>query len=249
LPRDALFLAQTTKEYSDSTPAGQITQQDPPQGGLAAKGALVSIVVSKGPQPLAVPNVVGKTDSDAIAQLTAAGFEPAAGPSKHDKAPAGQVIAQDPPADTQAPKGSKVTYTVSTGPALNQIPDITGSSKAAAVAELEKAGFKVSVSYDFSDTVDSGNVISQDPTIGSFIEKTKVKIVVSQGPGVQVPTDLIGLSLGSAIAELKNLGLRTLPTSAETSGTTSVTSTIPSGGTTVAKGSKVTIHYTTTSSQ
>jgi eukaryotic-like serine/threonine-protein kinase len=234
-----------THDYSDTVPVNRISQQDPAAGASAAKGALVSIVISKGPPILAVPNVVGMNATDADKALRGKGFTPVPGVSQFSTAPAGQIIEQNPKAGTQAAKGSKVTYIASKGIQLNAVPNVVGKSKSSATSLLKKADFKVATSTDFSDTVDAGDVISQDPKSGSqYPPKTVVTITVSQGPGIAVP-DLSDLtSLSDAISKLKSVGLAPSPSSATTTGTVTINYTAPAAGTKVVKGSKVTIHYT-----
>jgi serine/threonine-protein kinase len=243
LQKDGLVLGSKTSDYNDTTAAGEIASQDPPQGTFAEKNTQVNIVISKGPKPFPVPDVVGLADTDAAAKLQAEGFVAVPGGSKFDaKVPFGQVITQTPPPQTMLPKGSQVTYVTSRGKQMVDVPDVTGLSRSAATAKLEAASLKVSVSYDFSGTVDAGDVISQDPTGGQYPAKTTVRIVVSQGKGIEIPS-YNGETLQDTIISLKGLGLKPSPSST-TSATADalVTSTDPPSGSVVKKGTLVTIH-------
>ena len=118
-------------------------------------------------------------------------------------------------------------------------------TKSAAKAALEQH-FKVSVSYDFDDTVSAGKVISQNPSAGNgqYPAGTPVQITVSEGKGVLVP-DVTGETiLQDAIAAIKNAGLKPSPSSS-TDTTVTITSTDPAAGTRVVKGTTVTIKYST----
>jgi serine/threonine-protein kinase len=243
LTKDGLVLGQTSQDYSDTTPSGQISSQDPPQGGLAAKGAQVNVVISKGAQPVSVPSLVGQDATSAISAIDAAGFTAYAGQPKHNSAPEGQVIDQSPKGGSMAPKGSQITYVLSLGPQLNQIPDVTGKSRSSATSILKDAGFKVAVAHDWSDTVDKGLVIRQDPPApGAYKPGWKMTITVSDGPSVKVPS-VSGLTLSDAIDKIVNAGLAASPPSYDGTATTLATGTLPKSGSTVAKGSTVTIHY------
>ena len=241
LTKDGFALGQVTREYSDTISAGNVTSQTPTQGSPEPKGTSVSFVISKGPAPVAVPNIVGMADTDAVAALQAQGFVAVPGGSKYDaKAPVGQVLTQSPAAGTEAPKGSQVTYTTSKGTQLNAVPDVTGSSKSQASTKLKSAGFEVAVTYDFSDSVDKGFVISQDPgSGGSYPPKTTVTITVSQGKGIQVP-NCVGNTWAASKLLLDPLGLKISPSS-DTSG--NVVSQDPASGKLVIKGTTVHLNF------
>ena len=134
-------------------------------------------------------------------------------------------------------KGTQVTYITSKGPQINLVPDVTGQSKSSATAALKKAGFKnVSVSSDFSDTVDAGDVISQSPSGGSsYPPKTPVTITVSLGKGITVP-NVSGQDWASAKALLEAVNLKISP-GVDTSGT--VQSQSPVANKTVKTGTTV----------
>lgn len=242
-------VGEVTRDYSDTVPLGNVVSQNPEKNSAQAKGTLVSFVVSRGPKPADVPDVVGKTDTDAVRILKDAGFEPIFGGSDWDaKVPYGQVTSQTPVAHATATKGSQVTYFTSRGQKLNAVPDVTGQAEATATKKLKDAGFKVKVSREFDSTVDAGDVIRQNPspaTGGSYPPGTTVKIVVSDGAGVVIPDySSQGSTLQDTIDDLKSLGLKPSPstTTSATAGAL-VNSTAPSARTRVKRGTKVTIHY------
>jgi eukaryotic-like serine/threonine-protein kinase len=105
--------ATTANEPSDTIPAGKVTRTDPAAGAMVAQGSSVVIYVSTGPAPVAVPNVVGQTQGQAQATLTAAGFQVTANPqATSDQTKDGKVLSESPAANTKAPKGSTVTIAV-----------------------------------------------------------------------------------------------------------------------------------------
>ncbi|MGP7961106.1 Stk1 family PASTA domain-containing Ser/Thr kinase [Sanguibacter sp. A247] len=64
------------KEFSETVPKGAVISQSPEASSAAHRTDTVTIVVSKGPPLVEVPNVVGLTATDAEAALRAAGFVP-----------------------------------------------------------------------------------------------------------------------------------------------------------------------------
>jgi YD repeat-containing protein len=67
-----LSLGTVTKQYSITVPAGLVISQTPFSGSSASPGSAVNLVVSLGVASISVPDVVGKTRSDAETALTAA---------------------------------------------------------------------------------------------------------------------------------------------------------------------------------
>lgn len=61
-------------EYSDTLPEGVVIRAESPNGAPVLVGGSVDLVVSKGPELFAIPDVLGKTVADAVAELEAAGF-------------------------------------------------------------------------------------------------------------------------------------------------------------------------------
>jgi eukaryotic-like serine/threonine-protein kinase len=109
----------TRDEYSDSLDQGRvigIAGRD--GGGDWRPGETVTLIVSKGPQPVQIPgDIVGKSIRDAVRQLQALGFTVNAG-IEDGTLPLGfkywdiyKVRATNPAAGTTAPKGSTVTLT------------------------------------------------------------------------------------------------------------------------------------------
>ncbi len=101
------------RQNSDTVAAGVVIQQFPTAGSTTAAGGGVAIVVSLGKASTqsAVPDVMGKTQADAQAALTAAGFVPTV-QSVDASGGADVVIYQFPAAGTQAPNGSSVLVAV-----------------------------------------------------------------------------------------------------------------------------------------
>jgi len=109
-----LALGAVTEAYDASATAGAVANQTPAPGVEVAKGSTVAVVLSKGPEPIAVPNVVGKTKADATALLEGAGLK-VKSQNKDDKAKKGTVVTQSPAAAKLVQPGSMVSVTVSTG--------------------------------------------------------------------------------------------------------------------------------------
>ena len=202
-----------------SAPPGRVVAQRPASSTEVKKGATVALSVSKGPQRVRVPNVVGRSRADAVARLKDAGLV-AAVFSVPSKAPRGFVVAQNPKAGTKAPKRSRVRLNVSKGTATAgstttnaeaKVPRVVGQPQSAAVERLRAAGFRVRTAY-VPSTKPQGTVVAQSPAPGTILrEGSRVQINVSNGPNpkpvVAVP-DVTGEDEATASADLRAAGFR-----------------------------------------
>jgi serine/threonine-protein kinase len=90
---------------------GQVARQSPEPGGRAGEGDTVTLTLSKGPEMVEVPDVVGQSADEATETLEAAGFE-----VDEDRGLLGifrdTVKSQSPSAGDKAPKGSTITLKI-----------------------------------------------------------------------------------------------------------------------------------------
>lgn len=105
----------TTDEFSDTVPRGDIVSQDPGPGSRARTGQAVSLVVSKG-EAKEVPQLVGETVTSATRAVTGLELEVVTSSEPSDTVPEGGVMAQDPSPGQVLEEGDVVTLVVSSGP-------------------------------------------------------------------------------------------------------------------------------------
>jgi beta-lactam-binding protein with PASTA domain/predicted Ser/Thr protein kinase len=165
--------------HSDA-PEDTVTAQNPAAGDRVLKGSKVTINVSKGPRPVQVPDVVGQPYANAAGALQGAGFNVTRAEIESDE-PKGVVVAEDPPAGTPVPKGTKITLSVSKGPAESQVPDVTFQSQPDAEKLLRGASFRISVvPQEVTDPGEDGIVLNQDPP-GGTVAKPGTTVTISVG--------------------------------------------------------------------
>ncbi len=99
------FTVARADDFSDTVDKDKVIGTDPASGQGANRGVQVVVHVSKGPEMVAVPNLVGKTLDAAQAQLQAAGFAV----DTQSYLPGRLVRAQSPAANTSVKKGTQVT--------------------------------------------------------------------------------------------------------------------------------------------
>ena len=152
------------EEYSSTVEKGKVLDQDPDAGKKASKCTQINIVVSKGQEPAAdvvVPDLTGKSPSEAEAILSKLGLKSQAGDSIYSKdVEVGKIAAQTPAAQSPAKAGDVVTYQLSKGAEEVDVPNVIGKSEADATKTLENAGFKVN-STKVESTQAEGTVTKQ----------------------------------------------------------------------------------------
>lgn len=208
------FTVNVTEACSDTVPADSVISQDPAGGTEVTSGptTTVSLVVSSGPCPVTVPNVVFLEQAVAEANITAAGLTVGTVTNQCDNVvPAGRVISQTPVSGTSVQPGSTVDLVVASGPCPVTVPDVTGLNQVAAQSALTGAGLQVgTVLTQCSDTVSAGDVISQDPAGGTTVlYGDLVSLVISSGPcpaAVTVP-NVSDLSQDAASLAITAAGL------------------------------------------
>jgi beta-lactam-binding protein with PASTA domain len=222
------------KQVSAAVPAGTVVAENPAPGTVLKGGASVMLIVSRGPPPVAVPDVKGLAAADAVVKLQQAKLAPRL-VEVSSKQTAGTVIAQKPPAGIKVKPGTPVTLEVSKGAGKVTVPVVTGEPVAQATSELKAAGLKVSTTNVASDQP-KGTVLAQSPAGGAAAAKgATVQLKVSSGPApstigtttqqatttapaptttqaagqVAVPS-LIGQGIATALGSLERAGLRAL---------------------------------------
>lgn len=169
-------------------------------------------VVGSGGEVL-VPDVTERSSEESRRILDESGLSLVAASEMHDPVvPEGYIISQTPKAYTQVKRGRSIEVIVSKGTEQIPLPDLTrGISLRTAEIELTNAGLELgSISYQPSDYVPKGVVISQSPSRGAFSHRGGlVSVTVSSGPekALSAVPDVIGLDVESAIFQLKEVGL------------------------------------------
>jgi eukaryotic-like serine/threonine-protein kinase len=164
--QDAKLKGKVTQIESDK-PQGQVISQSPTAGASVKQGSQVKLQVSKGPKPVAVPNVIGGTFDSANSTLLAIGFGVLRKDVKSDS-PKDTVVNTTPGPGTLQPPGSTITVMVSKGPTTSVVPDVTTLSQNDAQATLKASGFGVKiVSQPVTDQSQDGIVQTQDPPGGT----------------------------------------------------------------------------------
>ena len=182
-----LGIKQVGTASSDTVEKGQIISQDPQDGKTVEKNTTIEVIISSGSagnseNAVDIPNVVGQSETDASAALTAKGFNVTKTTSYSSSVAEGYVISQTPNGDTQGKEGDTITLEISLGSEKITVPDVSTSYKSEEQAKELLSQFNVSTATKYSDT-DAGIVIGQSLAPGTQADPgASITITVSLGP-------------------------------------------------------------------
>src|ERR1035437_3633386 len=172
-----------------------------------------------------LPNVVGKTVTQATNTLKGDGLTVATTTQATTTYAAGTVLKTDPIAGALVKKGNTVTLTVAAPPVVPRttVPSsITNTDVNSAESVLKQAGLQYTVKYQ-TNNAQQGQVLSSDPASGASINQGAiVTLIVSSGPSNVTVPSVAGLNQAAAGNVLGNRGLGV-------SGTTTQASSYPAG--------------------
>ncbi|MFI8239720.1 Stk1 family PASTA domain-containing Ser/Thr kinase [Streptomyces sp. NPDC085866] len=197
-------------EYSDTVERGAVISTDPAAGARIRSSDSVTLVVSRGPEMVKVPDLQGVPLGRAQSKLKAAGLEPGmVNRAFSDSVPRGAVISTDPETGIKRHAGSAIALLVSKGNPVD-VPDVTGDDLDEAKQELEGAGLKVIVSTEqVNSDYDKGQVAEQTP-VGDkqAAEGDTVTLKLSKGPEMIEVPDVVGDSVDDATKALEAAGFQ-----------------------------------------
>jgi eukaryotic-like serine/threonine-protein kinase len=163
----------TRNEPSKTVETGRVIRTEPPAETEVQEGHLVTLLVSSGPAPVRIPDVVGQTLEAAEATLTNAELELGTVSKRVSSTQApGTVVAQSPAEGATAHAGDTVDLTVAQAPKEIAVPGVVGAAQAAAAAALRHEGFKVKTqTHATTEQAEVGVVLEQTPAGGARARK------------------------------------------------------------------------------
>nr|WP_276612320.1 Stk1 family PASTA domain-containing Ser/Thr kinase [Kineococcus vitellinus] len=241
--RSAGLGVQQREEFSDTVPAGVVAATDPGAGERVRKDGSVVLVVSRGVEQFAVPDVVGRPQQEAADALTGTGLAVGAVAEEYSEdVERGSVVRSDPVAGTVLAHDTPVALVVSRGREPIEVPTVAGSPLEAARTAITGAELAVGdVTEQTSEQVPAGEVISQSPGSGTLFRGDPVDLVVSTGPPlVQVP-QVQGQQVAAAREALERLGFQVRVENVLGGIFGTVRSSDPVAGQSIPKGSTITL--------
>lgn len=217
------FKVESTTVHSDTVAKGRVCYTHPAAGESAAVGSTVVIYCSlgrsSGGEMVEVPELLGKTESEAREICAALPLTVSAVEYESSTKPEGQIIGQSIIPGSSVDANTEIILTVSSGrnEELLTVPDITGMTAVEAREALARVGLKLGKRSTMASELDEGLIVEQSPGAGEEITAamTKVDYVVSNGEyapggsveiidmgGYQVP-NIVGMTVKAARALLE----------------------------------------------
>jgi serine/threonine-protein kinase len=204
--RNAKLVPKIVRRYDTST-SGTVLEQKPAPGTTVAIHSIVALVVSQGAAPVAVPDIVSESVSDATAELKSRHLRLVVSErDPNDQIPMDTITTQSPqPGATVSPESS-VEVVVSSGPPAVLVPEVEGRIVSDALAALHALGLEVGVEYVVDQAAAQGTVMKQSVENGTSLKKGAAITLDVAVPGI-VP-DVAGKSALEAQTALENAGYK-----------------------------------------
>lgn len=235
------------EEPSPDIPRGTVIRTNPTAGSQLQKGTSVTLTVSSGREITDVPDVTDMTPqeaADALAEVDLL-LEQQVNEDTSETVTAGRIMSQSPPAGAQISKGSRVSITVSTGPALVRIPALSGMQVEQAEATLSSLGFIPQVTV-LDSAEPEGRVLRVENEGAQARRGDTVVLEVSNGMIITLP-DVTRLNESRAREVLRDAGHTGAVRIGEPVSTGALVdsnltaATVPIGGTQIRKDAEITL--------
>ena len=165
------------ERWHDTVPEGRVIIASPSAGQEERRDTPVDLFLSRGPEPVEVPDLAGKDADRAQARLVELGFEVRLAEEHSTTVEEGAVLSQRPDRGTGR-RGDRIDLLVSLGPVMVEVPDLSAMSVEEATDALRAAGLQVEV-RETQLFVGLDRVVGQDPEPGeSLPEGTVVTISI-----------------------------------------------------------------------
>jgi serine/threonine-protein kinase len=197
------------REYDEQVPVGHVLSTDPGPTERIRKDGTIRVVLSRGPERYAVPDLRGKSRAEAERALAASHLSVGDVTSAYDDdVDRGDVVSTSPAPGELRKRDTAVALVLSKGVEPVPVPAVVGRPLDEAKAELAAAGLGAAVTEKYDDGVALGVVISQQPAKGTAPKGSEVRLVVSKGPPPVPVPNVTDLKLGEATRILERAGFR-----------------------------------------
>ncbi|MFI5802839.1 Stk1 family PASTA domain-containing Ser/Thr kinase [Streptomyces sp. NPDC051561] len=196
------------RKFSDTVTRGTVMDSDPAPGDRIRSNGSVTLVLSRGPEIVKVPDLKRMPLNRARSTLKDAGLAPGVVTRAFSEdIPLGTVISTEPSAGTGRAPDTAVALLVSKGSPVD-VPEVTGESVEDATRTLEDLGLKVDVAPgQINSPAEAGKVGRQSVPSGTRLgEGERVTLTVSKGPRMVPVPDVLGRHADEATRLLKAAG-------------------------------------------
>jgi serine/threonine-protein kinase len=205
---------ETQEEFSEDVELGMVISTNPAAGQSIPRDATVIVIVSKGPEPVAVPDLTGDSVDQARTTLENQGLVLVVSSQTVEVSAVsglvGLVADQDPNSGTTVESGSDVVIFLGV---IRQVtvPDVTDMTPGDATAAVEAVGLRAEITESTvtNDQALADLVATQDPSAGDTVDEgsiVQLNVYVYQP---EVP-DFSGMTIAEAQAIATPIGLGTI---------------------------------------
>ncbi|MBT9776430.1 PASTA domain-containing protein [Clostridium sp. MCC353] len=242
------------KQYSEEIPENKVLSQTIKRGTVVEENETLGIIISAGIEKTYVPNVIGMESEEAKQLLKDAGLVVNSTQKEYRAAP-GTIGWQSLEPDLETDTGTAIEIIISEGikggdsSKEEAVEDLTGKDYDTAADEmLARYLYLVNKGAEYSDTVEAGGIIRQEPAAGSRLsQNSNISVIVSLGrelvgvPDVQYKTQ----EEATAMMESVGLGIEVVQEASDTVAQGNVIRQETPAGERIEKGSQVVIYVST----
>ncbi|WP_138414926.1 Stk1 family PASTA domain-containing Ser/Thr kinase [Aquibacillus sediminis] len=173
-------------EHNDEVEEGMVIKTAPSEGRTVKEGDTVTVYSSLGKEKIAFDNYVGRDINQVTSILNQLGFDDTDIRiyRQFDDEPEDQILTQVPSPNKQVvPEETNVIFEVSKGPEPVTLQSLEDLTQQEAVTYLDNENLNATITEEYSDEVEEGKVIRQQPDAFTQVEqRSDVEIVISLGP-------------------------------------------------------------------
>lgn len=181
LESEGFIIGDETLEVSEEVEENKIIRTTPEAGKLREKNTEIHLFVSSGKESFVLENYVGKDIDQVKILLQNFNLET---DEAFDDQPKGTIIEQTPGVGEEIiPDETDLLFTVSKGPDLRTVSDLTDWNEKALKDYEKSSGFKIKYVKSKNDSVPKGNVIDQTPKPNTKVSpESTIEVTISDGP-------------------------------------------------------------------
>lgn len=183
--------AAPVERYDEGVVAGLVLTTNPPPGSRSMIGSQVEVIVSKGPEPRVVPEIVGLGAAEGMLQIGRAELNVGEVTRRPvDGVAPGTIASVEPGVGASVPRGTRVDVVISVSVTDRTVPDLVGLRRATAEKIADSLGIDLRVTTETVAAGDrrAGLVISQTPIADSPLAAMSVVVALVPAPTTTTTT-------------------------------------------------------------
>jgi eukaryotic-like serine/threonine-protein kinase len=184
LENEGFSIGEKIEVNDEEIPVGYIIKTNPAAGKTVKEKATIDLYISKGKKTFELSDYVGRLYDDVYQLVKDKNFKDIKKNQVYDASEPGTILEQTPVANEEViAEDTILEFTVSKGPELIKLKDLTGFNQKSVEEYLESTGLKIDLSSsEYHETISEGTVIRQSPEAGTELKKgDMVKVILSKG--------------------------------------------------------------------